>query len=154
MAYGLAGARREELKDKQRLSLRTELRSYRLNGSGINKIVRSASATPWCIKRSNVHVQTCNRCSDSARCRLVVDQPVAAQAAISEPDAYAFYHPGADRQRGSSQPTSRIGSSASMTEYLVAARAAIILWTSLAVMPAEIVFDAIEAELERRGVEP
>jgi DNA phosphorothioation-dependent restriction protein DptG len=48
-----------------------------------------------------------------------------------------------------------------MTEYLVAARAAIILWTNLAaiilwtnlaVMPAEILFDAIEAELERRGV--
>jgi hypothetical protein len=32
-----------------------------------------------------------------------------------------------------------------MTEYLIAARAAIILWTSLAVMP---------AEMERRGVEP
>ncbi|MEA2943490.1 MAG: hypothetical protein QOD09_4019 [Bradyrhizobium sp.] len=41
-----------------------------------------------------------------------------------------------------------------MIEYLVAARAVIILWTSLAVMPAELVFDAIEAELERRGVEP
>ena len=41
-----------------------------------------------------------------------------------------------------------------MTEYLIAARAAIILWTSLAMMPAEIVFDAIEAELERRDVEP
>jgi hypothetical protein len=40
-----------------------------------------------------------------------------------------------------------------MIGYLVAAHAAIILWTSLAVMPAEIVFDAIEAELERRGVE-
>ena len=40
-----------------------------------------------------------------------------------------------------------------MTEYLVAARAMIILWTSLAVMPAEILFDAIEAELKRRGVE-
>ena len=40
-----------------------------------------------------------------------------------------------------------------MTEYLIAARAAIILCTSLAVMPAEIVFDAIEAELERRDVE-
>ena len=38
-----------------------------------------------------------------------------------------------------------------MTDYLVAARAAIILWTNLAVMPAEILFDAIEAELERRG---
>jgi hypothetical protein len=40
-----------------------------------------------------------------------------------------------------------------MIEYLIAARAAIILWTSLAVMPADIVFDAIEAELERRGAE-
>ena len=39
-----------------------------------------------------------------------------------------------------------------MIEYLVATRAAIILWTNLAVMPAEILFDAIEAELERRGV--
>jgi hypothetical protein len=37
-----------------------------------------------------------------------------------------------------------------MTEYLIAVRAAIILWTSFAVMPAEIVFDATEAELERR----
>jgi hypothetical protein len=43
--------------------------------------------------------------------------------------------------------------SACMTEYLIAVRAAIILWTSLAVIPAEIVFDAIEAELERRRVE-
>jgi hypothetical protein len=41
-----------------------------------------------------------------------------------------------------------------MTDYLIAARAAIILWTNLAVMPAEIIFDAIEAELGRRGVEP
>jgi hypothetical protein len=40
-----------------------------------------------------------------------------------------------------------------MTEYLIAARVAIILWTNLAVMPAEIVFDAIEAEMRRRGVE-
>lgn len=43
--------------------------------------------------------------------------------------------------------------SACMTRYLVAARAAVILWTSLAVMPAEIAFDALEAELKRRGVE-
>lgn len=41
-----------------------------------------------------------------------------------------------------------------MTDYLIAARAAIILWTNLAVMPVEIVYDAIEAELRRRGVEP
>ena len=45
------------------------------------------------------------------------------------------------------------GSSVRMTEYLIAARAVMILWTNLAVMPAEIVFDAIEAELERRGIE-
>jgi DNA phosphorothioation-dependent restriction protein DptG len=41
-----------------------------------------------------------------------------------------------------------------MTEYLGAVRAMIILWTNLAVVPTEIVFDAIEAELKRRGVEP
>jgi hypothetical protein len=41
-----------------------------------------------------------------------------------------------------------------MIEYLIAARAVIILWTSLAAIPAEIVFDAIEAQFERRGVEP
>jgi hypothetical protein len=40
-----------------------------------------------------------------------------------------------------------------MTEYLFASRAAIIFWTSLAVLPAEILFDAIETELEHRGVE-
>ena len=40
-----------------------------------------------------------------------------------------------------------------MTEYLIAARAAVILWTNLALMPTEFLFDAIEAELERRGVE-
>ncbi|HXO71760.1 MAG TPA: hypothetical protein VN838_22600, partial [Bradyrhizobium sp.] len=56
--------------------------------------------------------------------------------------------------RGHHEPTNiPHQSSACMTEYLIAARAAIILWTNLAVMPAEIVFDAIEAELERRGVE-
>jgi hypothetical protein len=64
MAYGSAGAHREELKEKQLLLLRTELRSYRLNGSGMNKIIRSTSATPWSIKRSNLHLQTCDRCSD------------------------------------------------------------------------------------------
>jgi len=40
-----------------------------------------------------------------------------------------------------------------MTEYLIAARAAVILWTNLALTPVERFFDAIEAELERRGVE-
>ena len=41
-----------------------------------------------------------------------------------------------------------------MTEYLIAWRAAIIFWTNLAVGPVEILFDAIQIELERRGVEP
>ena len=41
-----------------------------------------------------------------------------------------------------------------MTEYPIASPVAIIFWTSLAVVPAEILFDAIETELERRGVEP
>ena len=40
-----------------------------------------------------------------------------------------------------------------MTEYLIAARTAVILRTNLALTPGEILFDAIEAELERRGVE-
>jgi hypothetical protein len=40
-----------------------------------------------------------------------------------------------------------------MTQILIAARAALILWVNLAVMPAEFVFDSIEAELKRRGVD-
>ncbi|MDX6457859.1 MAG: hypothetical protein QOE55_1556 [Acidobacteriaceae bacterium] len=40
-----------------------------------------------------------------------------------------------------------------MTRYLIVTRVAIILWTNLAVMPAMLAFDAIEAELERRGIE-
>jgi hypothetical protein len=40
-----------------------------------------------------------------------------------------------------------------MTDYPIASRAAIIFWTSLAVMQAEILFDAIGAELKRRGTE-
>ena len=35
----------------------------------------------------------------------------------------------------------------------IVARVVMILWSNLAVMQAEIVFNAIEAELERRGVE-
>ncbi len=42
-----------------------------------------------------------------------------------------------------------------MTEILIAARAALILWVNLAVMPpAEFVFDSIEVELKRRGIDP
>jgi hypothetical protein len=95
MAYGLADAYREELKDRQPLSLRTELRSYRLNGSRINKIARSASATPRSInRRTNMF-----KLAIVATTLLAVaggGQPVFAQAAISEPGAYAFYHPDAD----------------------------------------------------------
>ena len=41
-----------------------------------------------------------------------------------------------------------------MTSFLILTRAAIIGWTTLAVFPLEIVFDVIDGELERRGVEP
>ena len=45
LAYGLTYARREELEQEQLRSLRTELHSYSPNGPGINKIVRTTSAT-------------------------------------------------------------------------------------------------------------
>jgi hypothetical protein len=100
MALRMICARRQELEDEEQiLALRTELRSNRLNRSGVNKIVRSRSAIRYSIKWSGLHEN-----------------------------------------------------SASMTEHLIATRAAIILWTGLAVIPAKMVFDAIEAELERRGV--
>jgi hypothetical protein len=84
MAYGLGGAQREELKDKQLLSLRTELRSYPLNGSGMNKIVRSSSATPCSIKRSELHVKL----AIVATALLAVfggGRPVFAEEIMSEP---------------------------------------------------------------------
>ena len=40
-----------------------------------------------------------------------------------------------------------------MTEYLIASRAAISLLGEPCTLPAEILFDAIETELEHRGVE-
>jgi hypothetical protein len=46
-----------------------------------------------------------------------------------------------------------MGSSVCGTEYLIAARTVILPGTNLAVMPVEIVFEAIEAELERCGIE-
>jgi hypothetical protein len=100
MADGLAGAHRKELKDKQLLVLRAELRSNRLNGSGMNKIARSRSATPHGIKRSKLRNRPLKRLS---RAGIV--------------DLTDISH----------------GSSVCMTEYLFAARAAIILWTNLAV---------------------
>ena len=41
-----------------------------------------------------------------------------------------------------------------MLPVLLAARAGIILWVTLAVMPIEIVFDAIETEIERQQDAP
>ena len=38
--------------------------------------------------------------------------------------------------------------------FLILTRAAIIGWTTLAVLPLEIAYDVVERELERRGVEP
>jgi hypothetical protein len=54
--------------------------------------------------------------------------------------------------RGANQPTPRMRV-ACMTEYQIAASAMIILWTNLVLMPTEIVFNVIEAELERCGIE-
>jgi hypothetical protein len=42
---------------------------------------------------------------------------------------------------------------ADMIAFLILTRAAIIAWVTLAVIPFEIAHDAIEAELERQGVE-
>jgi hypothetical protein len=87
------------------------------------------------------HVQTSNCCDDPAFA-LGGRQPVFADARAYRARVYTMELTNLSH-----------GSSVGMTDYLIAARAAIILWTSLAVMPAEIVFDAIEAELERRDVE-
>ena len=40
-----------------------------------------------------------------------------------------------------------------MTSYLIVSRVAIILWINVAIMPAAFTFEAIKAELGRRGVE-
>jgi hypothetical protein len=50
--------REEEFEDEQILALRAELRINRLNGSGINKIAESTSATP-----DNTKKEQC-RCSN------------------------------------------------------------------------------------------
>jgi hypothetical protein len=42
---------------------------------------------------------------------------------------------------------------ADMIAFLILTRATIIAWVTLAVFPFEIAHDAIEAELERQGVE-
>jgi hypothetical protein len=40
-----------------------------------------------------------------------------------------------------------------MTSYLIVTRVAMILWINLALVPAALTFDVIEAELGRRGIE-
>jgi hypothetical protein len=40
-----------------------------------------------------------------------------------------------------------------MTPILLAMRAAIVIWVTLALLPIEIVYDAIEDEIERREVQ-
>jgi hypothetical protein len=40
-----------------------------------------------------------------------------------------------------------------MIPFLILTRAAIIGWTTIAVLPLEIAFDAVEGELKRQGVE-
>jgi hypothetical protein len=59
-----------------------------------------------------------------------------AQAAISEPGVYAFYHPG------------------DLPSASCLAKSAAYLVSRSNDTPAESLFDAIEAELERRSVEP
>ena len=39
-----------------------------------------------------------------------------------------------------------------MTPFLILTRAAIINWTTFALLPLAIAFDAVEGELERQGV--
>jgi hypothetical protein len=140
MAIRMVCARWLELKDEQILAVRTERRSNRLNASGMNKIARSRSATPYGINRKS-HVQTC---SDDLPCCVGGDNQC----------CFGIYRIRPPMTGTAPQPISRIGNSARMTEYLIAARAVIILWTSVAVIPAEMIFDVIEAQLKNRGIEP
>jgi hypothetical protein len=95
MAYGLARVHREELKDKQLLSLRTELRNFRLMRSGMIKMVRGAFATLPTL-RGATQMSNLKMLGTILIFTLSGEQSLFAQAAISEPGAYAFYHPDAD----------------------------------------------------------
>jgi hypothetical protein len=59
MAFRMTCARWQGLEEEQVLALHSELRSNRLDGSGMNKIILSRPATPYSIKRSEVHVEPC-----------------------------------------------------------------------------------------------
>jgi hypothetical protein len=90
----MAYADREELKDKQLLSVRTELRSYRLNGSGTNKIVRSRSATPCSIKRCKVGFSHTHGARNMIRCKIAA-VAVALSALAAQPAFSPGCNPGA-----------------------------------------------------------
>jgi hypothetical protein len=93
------GARGRELEDGQILALRTELRSNRLNGSGMNKMVRGAFATLPTL-RGATQMSNLKMLGTTLILTLGGVQSLFAQAAISEPGAYAFYHPDADVLNG------------------------------------------------------
>ena len=95
MAFRVTCARWQELEDEQILALRTELRSNRLNGSGMNKIVRRAFATLPTL-RGTTQMSNLKMLGTILIFTLSGGQSLFAQAAISEPGAYAFYHPDAD----------------------------------------------------------
>jgi len=60
-----------------------------------------------------------------------------------------------DRHRGIlvSRECAAIVGESKMMPFLILTRAAIIGWTTIAVLPLEIAFDAVERELKRQGVE-
>ena len=130
MVHELAGADREELKDRQLLSLRTELRSNRLNGSGTNKIVRSRPATPCSITRSKVGFSHRHGARNMIRSKIaavavalsaLAAQPAFPQAAIQEPGAFEFYHPNDDvLNAGAPTPAAALASTARAQEAYAA----------------------------------
>jgi hypothetical protein len=74
-------------------------------------------------------------------------RPVGLPRADAANEARA-HHPGLNHFRGPAQEFM-----ADMIAFLILTRATIIAWVTLAVFPFEIAHDAIEAELERQGVE-
>jgi hypothetical protein len=95
MAYGLAGVHREELKDRRLLSLRAELRNFRLMRSGMIKMIRAAFVTLPTL-RGTTQMSNLKMLGTILIFTLGGEQSLFAQAVISEPGAYAFYHPDAD----------------------------------------------------------
>jgi len=90
-----------------------------------------------------------------------IDDPAAPELALRDVSSsacsiaikQAFNRAGAVGSYLKQCPNNKRDSSA-MTPYLIAARTGIILWVTLALVPVEITFDCLEAELERRRVLP